>query len=238
MKMESDDTEELSYMETKVKKIANWSDEDLIAQALIMFSAGFSTTATLMQTVCYELAKNFDIQQTLIDEIDEMHSRLKGKTITYEQLNEMKFLDMVVNETLRKWPSFRHSGRFCNKDTVLIDEETGKSFKIKKGIIIGIPIHAIQMDPNNFPNPEKFDPYRFSDENKGNIQAGSFIPFGMGPRICIGSRYALLEAKLLLFNVVSKFTIEPCDKTPTKLTATAANTGYLEKIYVTFKLRK
>lgn len=238
LKLESGDADELSYLETKIKKIANWTDEDLIAQAVIMFSAGFSTTATLMQTMCFELAKNSDIQQDLIEEVDEMQSRLNGETISYEQLHGMKFLDMVVNETLRKWPSFRFTARFCNKDTVLTDEETGENFKIKKGLVLGIPIRAIQMDSNNFPSPEKFDPYRFSEENKNKIKTGSFIPFGMGPRNCIGSRYALLEAKLLLFSIISKFSIETNDKTPEKLTATKANTGYEEKIFITLKLRK
>lgn len=94
------------------------------------------------------------------------------------------------------------------------------------------------MDPKYFPDPEKFDPYRFSDENKDKIQSGSFLPFGIGPRMCIGSRYALLEAKLLLFNIMSKFSIEKSDKTPEKLTFALGNTGYVEKIYVTFMLRK
>jgi cytochrome P450 family 9 len=237
LKMEAGDAEELSYTETKVKKITNWSDEDLVAQALVLFLGGFDTTATLMQTVSFELAMNKEIQQTLIDEVDEMLNELKGKTISYDQLNSMKFLEMVVNETLRKWPSFRATPRYCNKDYVIKDEETGKSYKIKEGSAIWIPFGDVQMDPKYFPNPEKFDPYRFSAENKSNIKSGTFLPFGMGPRICIGSRYAILEAKLMLFTIMSKFSIEKSSKTPKKLTPGFGNTGYLEKINVTLKLR-
>lgn len=237
MKTKSGDGENLSYSETKMKKIMNWSDEDLVAQAIIIFSAGFSTTTTLMETICFELARNPDIQQTLYEEVAGMQSNLNGMTISYEQINELKFIDMVVNEAMRKWPSLRHTARSCNKDTILTDEVTGKSIKIKKGMFLGIPIGPLQMDPKLFPNPEKFDPYRFSDENKDKIKTGSFIPFGIGPRMCIGSRYALFEAKLLLFYVVSRFSIEVCDKTPEKLTAAKGFTGYIEKIFVTLKLR-
>lgn len=237
LKTESGDVDEISYTDSKIKKIVNWSDEDLVAQALVLFLGGFETTATLMQVISYELARNTDVQKTLIDEVDNMLEKLEGKTISYEQLNQMKFLEMVVNETLRKWPSFRAVGRNCSKDYELKDELTGKIYKIKKGVDVLIPFGAIQMDPKYFPDPEKFDPYRFSDENKGKIQSGSYLPFGMGPRICLGSRYALLEAKLLLFYIMTKFEIEKTAKTPEKLTNSLGNTGYIEKIYVNLKLR-
>jgi cytochrome P450 family 9 len=238
LKLEAGDADELSYTESKVKKISNWTDEDLVAQAMVLFLGGFETTATLMQVISYELSKNPEIQQTLIDEVDEMLENLNGKTISYDQLNSMKFLEMVVNETLRKWPSFRGAIRSCNKDYNLVDDETGETITIQKGTDVWIPFGEIQMDPKYFPNPEKFDPYRFSDENKGNIQSGTFLPFGMGPRTCIGSRYALLEAKLLLFSILTKFKIEKCSKTPEKLTHAMGNSGYMEKIYVDLKLRK
>jgi cytochrome P450 family 9 len=238
LKMEAGDAEELSYTETKMKKIFKFTDVDLIAQALIFFLGGFETTTTLMQVVSYELAMNPEIQQTLIDEVDEMLSELNGKTISYDQLNSMKFLEMVINETLRTWPSFRAIVRHCNADCSLKDEETGKTFKIKKGTQVWIPFGEIQVDPKYFPNPEKFHSYRFSDKNKSNIQSGTFLPFGMGPRTCIGSRYALLEAKLLLFTIMSKFTIEKSSKTPNKLTHSFGNTGYMEKIFVNLTLRK
>lgn len=133
-----------------------------------------------MQSLSFELATNQDVQQTLVDEVDEMMASLNGEIISYEQLNSMKFLDMVINEALRKWPSFRITSRECTKDYVLSDTEKGKTYKIKKGTELLLPIGALQNDPKYFPNPEKFDPNRFSDENKSNIVSGSFIPFGFG----------------------------------------------------------
>jgi cytochrome P450 family 9 len=237
LKLEAEDAKH-NNAKLEAKRITNWTDEDLVSQAMTLFLGGFETTATLMQVISYELARNLEVQQTLIDEVDEMLENLNGKTISYDQLNSMKFLEMVVNETLRKWPSFRSLNRNCNKDYKLVDDETGESFLIKKGTDIYIPFSVIQMDPKYFPNPEKFGPYRFSDENKGNFQSGTYLPFGMGPRVCIGSRFALLEAKLLLFIILSKFRIEKSKRTPEKLTHTFGNSGYVEKIYVTLKLRK
>lgn len=238
LKLESGDAEELSYTESKVKKISNWTDEDLVAQALVLFLGGFETTAALMQCVSYELAMNADIQQILVKEVDEMLQQLDGKSITYDQLHQMKFLDMCVQESLRKWPPFRVTSRHCSKDCLLKDEETGRTFIVRKGVAVMIPIGCVMMDPKFFPNPDKFDPYRFSEGNKGNILSGSFLPFGLGPRGCIGSRYAYLEAKLLLFGIISKFTIGRCSKTPEKLTFSKGNIGFMEKIFVSFKLRK
>lgn len=154
-----------------------WTDEDLVAQALVFFLGGFETTATFMQSFFWELARNPSVQLKLIHEIDEMLEILNEKSISYEQLNQMKYLDMVINETLRKWPSFRITSRLCSKDYKLKTDD-GTSYLIKKGIELFIPIGSIQMDQKYFANPEKFDPERFSDENKKNIQNGTFLPFG------------------------------------------------------------
>lgn len=238
LKMESGDADELSYNDAKLKKMTSWTDEDLVGQALVFFLGGFETTATLMQVLSYELALNLEVQQTLIDEVDEVLQELGDKTISYDQLIKMKFLDMVVSEALRKRPSFPATLRNCSKDYLLKDEENGKSYKIKTGTTVFIPFEEMHLDPKYFPEPNNFDPYRFSDENKSKIQSGTYMPFGIGPRICIGSRYAILEAKLLLFYIMAKFRIEKCDKTPSKLTRTQGNSGYVEKIYVVLKHRK
>jgi cytochrome P450 family 9 len=214
------------------------TDEDLIAQALILFLGGSGTTANVMQAIVFELAENLEVQQILTAEVDEMVANLDGQKISINDLNEMKYLDMVMNEGLRKWPSFRSTARYCSKDYSLTDEETGRSFKIKKGTAIIIPISSIQNDAKNFAEPENFHPQRFSDENKGNIQNGTFFPFGIGPRICIGSRYALMEMKLALFYIMSKFSVEKFEKTPEKLMKGNANTGFESNVHVYFRLRK
>ena len=74
------------------------------------------------------------------------------------------------------------------------------------------------MDPKFFPEPEKFDPERFSPENKGTITTGTFIPFGQGPRMCLGKNFIRMEGRIFLANLIRSFRILPSDKTLKNLT--------------------
>jgi cytochrome P450 family 9 len=201
-------------------------------------NSSFDTTSFFLQMTSYELAMNPEIQKKLQEAIDEVASTLNGQPITYEALHKIKYLDMVVSESLRKWSPAPQIDRSCSKDYVM-DLGSGKTIKIKKNQIVNLPIFHIHHDPNYFPNPERFDPNRFSDENKDEIQPGTYFPFGSGPRTCIGSRYALMEAKLLLFHFLSRFSIEKCNETPEKVRyAAKINFRIEEKVYLKFKLRK
>lgn len=138
-----------------------------------------------MQSITYNLAKNPDIQEELYREIHEVAATLNGKQVTYEALHRMKFLDMVVSEGLRIQPPAPQIDRSCSKDYTM-DLGNGKSVEFKKDDVIFLPYYLLHHDAEYFPNPEHFNPYRFSDENKDSIVTGSYLPFGMGPRACIG----------------------------------------------------
>lgn len=103
---------------------------------------------------------------------------------------------MVVSETLRRWPPGAFTDRLCLKDYHFDDGNL--SFTIEKGQQLWISFSALHHDPNYFPDPLKFDPERFSDENKHNIQPGTYVPFGFGPRNCIGK----LEEFVCAINLV------------------------------------
>jgi cytochrome P450 family 9 len=182
LKLEKDEENELSFFDSKLEKYAELTDDDLVAQALVMFLGGFETTAILMQALSYELALNLDVQENLYQEIKNTREKLNGKSISYDVLNEMTMMNCVVSEALRKWPSFRVTSRECTKDFTFVDEENGKKYEIKKGTEILLPIGAIHNDPRFFPNPEQFDPSRFKSENKKKIETGTYLPFGYGPR--------------------------------------------------------
>ncbi|XP_044258700.1 cytochrome P450 9e2-like [Tribolium madens] len=196
------------------------SNEDITAQALVFFIGGFDTTSSLMCFAGYELAINPHIQKKLKDEVKATERDCNGQ-ITYEKLLNMKYLDMVVSETLRKWNQALWLDRKCTKEFEIQSEKSGEpSVKIKVGDIVWMPAYAIHHDPKYYPNPDVFDPERFSDQNKDNIKtAGTFLPFGTGPRNCIGSRYALLETKILLYYILLNFDIVTNKKTkiPIKL---------------------
>lgn len=162
-----------------------WTDKEIISQGFLFFTAGFEVTSTVFAFLTYELSINPDIQQKLYEEIAEVHENLDGKRISYEVLQKMKYLDQVVTEGLRKWTTTFVWDRLCVKDYEL-EYDDGKKFRIEKGMPIWVPVYAMHQDPQYYPDPEKFDPDRFSDENKHNIVPGTYMPFGIGPRNCIG----------------------------------------------------
>lgn len=136
----------------------------------------------------YELARNRDVQQELIDEVDAVLSTLNGKPISYEALHKMKFLDQVISESLRFHPPVKFTNRECSKDYTM-NLGNGKTLMIKKGENVLLPTESIQRDEKYFENANTFDPHRFDDDKKDLIVTGSYIPFGSGPRICIGKFY-------------------------------------------------
>ncbi|KAG5679852.1 hypothetical protein PVAND_009389 [Polypedilum vanderplanki] len=207
----------------KMQNKRKWDDTDLAAQALVFFIAGFETVATTMAFMGYELAINPEIQKKLYEEILETEKELNGKPLTYEKIQTMKFMDQVVSEVLRKWPPSPVTDRICVKDYVLDYE--GRKITIEKDRSFMIPIWAFHRDPNYYRNPEKFDPERFNDENRKNIQEYTYMPFGVGPRNCIGSRFALMEVKTIFYYLLLNFRIAKTDKTKIPLQFKSMSVG-------------
>ncbi|KAK4874007.1 hypothetical protein RN001_013367 [Aquatica leii] len=190
------------------------TEEDITAQAIIFILGGLETTSTLMSLIAYELAMNEDVQKKLQDEIKETLHECNGK-LTYEAVQKMMYMDMVVSETLRKWPTGFTLDRLCVKDYLIEPVHSWeKPLLIEKGTMIQIPVGGIHHDPKYFPDPEKFDPERFNDDSKHNIKHFTYFPFGSGPRNCIASRFALIKNKILIFHLLSKFDIVKTKKTP------------------------
>lgn len=120
---------------------------------------------------------------------------------------------LFLLELMRKWPLGALLDRVCTKSytiEALNPDET--SLIIPVGGLLWIPVFGIHRDPSYYPDPEKFDPERFNDESKAKINPYTYIPFGLGPRNCIGSRFALLETKVLLFKMLLNFEISLSDK--------------------------
>lgn len=187
--------------------------EDMTAQAFIFFLGGFDTTANLMAFTTHEVAVNPDIQMKLRDEINNVLKTTNG-ILNYEAVNGMQYLDAVINEVLRMYPQAIFLDRMCTQDFELPPAlPGGKPFVIKKGMNVWFPTYGIQHDPDYYENPEKFCPERFLDEDKKDKNPTTFIPFGIGPRICIGNRFALLEAKVMLIHLLDRCELKPCAKT-------------------------
>lgn len=132
----------------------------------------------------YELALNPDIQERLRKEIQSVLAKHENQ-LSYDALMEMKYLDMVFNETLRKYPVADLNSRKSNKDFKIPNSD----LVIPANTHIMIPSYAIHRDVRFYDNPDKFDPERFSAENVQNHQPYTYLPFSEGPRICIGMRF-------------------------------------------------
>jgi len=194
------------------------SIEDMVAQAFTFFFGGFDSSSTLMCFVAHEIAVNQDVQERLQKEIDQVLENNNGQA-PYEAINNMEYLDAVINETLRMYPSGLALDRLCVEDFELPPTLPGmKPFTVKKGQGIWIPVYGLHHDPKYFEEPEKFDPERFLGERKKHsLNCGAFLPFGQGPRMCIGNRFALLETKVLLFHLLARCQLQICEKTPLPL---------------------
>ncbi|KAK5641878.1 hypothetical protein RI129_010425 [Pyrocoelia pectoralis] len=195
------------------------TDDDVTAQALIFFFAGFDTVATLMCFAAYELAVDPFVQERLQQEVDNVLREGNG-ILAYEALMKMEYLDMVISETLRKWPAAVGFDRLCVKPyTIQPERNNEKPVNLKKGDVVMMITYGMHLDEKYFPNPDRFDPERFNKENRKNITPYTYMPFGIGPRSCIGNRFALLETKILIFNILKHFDIVVVDKSvvPIKL---------------------
>ncbi|XP_055301644.1 probable cytochrome P450 9f2 [Sitodiplosis mosellana] len=214
-----------------------YTDDEIISQCFLFFLAGFDTLSTGLTFMAYELALNQDIQQKLYEEIREANESLNGGRLTYDTLPKMKYFDQVISEALRKWPPALVTERKCTKDFEF--ELDGRKILIERGREVRFPIYSIHHDPENYENPEQFDPERFSDENKHKIKPGSYIPFGIGPRSCVGSRFALMEIKALLFYLLLNFNIQPYEKTeiPLKMSYSHFSWNIANGIHLEFEPR-
>ncbi|KAL1509787.1 hypothetical protein ABEB36_004470 [Hypothenemus hampei] len=210
--------QEDSYFDkVKFKQARDLSNDDITAQALIFFVAGFETVSTALCYGAHELAMNKDVQDKLREEIRETDKLNNGK-LTYDALLKMKYMDMVFSEILRKWPPVFSIDRVCTKPyTIEPKYPDEKPVHLKVGDMLWLPMFALHRDPKYFPNPEAFNPERFSEENRDQISPYSYIPFGIGPRNCIGSRFAILESKALIYNLLLNFEIVPNKKTANPL---------------------
>lgn len=216
-----------------------WDDQHIVAQAMLLFFAGFDTVSTAMTFLLHELSVHQDIQAKLFEEIEETLKKHDGK-LDYDKINQMKYLDMCISETLRRWPPTGTTDRICLKNYQLgKPNENAETFVIPKDGLITIPVLSIHYDEKYYPNPMKFDPERFSDENKHNITPYIYLPFGIGPRNCVGSRFALAEIKTMAIDLLTYFKITPSASTeiPFKLDPSSLNTKIKGGHRLTFTLR-
>ncbi|XP_072935531.1 cytochrome P450 6B2-like [Epargyreus clarus] len=181
----------------------------LAAQAFVFLLGGIESTATATHFTLLELSYNPKVLKKVHDEIDAIFKN-NNDTLTFEDIDRLVYMDMVINESLRKYPPIASIQRRCRKDTVLPVGQV----KIEKDTLIIIPTYALHTDEKYFPNPDEFNPDRFSKENKSKIVKFSYLPFGEGKRNCIGIKLANIEMKVGLAWLLRKYTIKEQIYTP------------------------
>ncbi|XP_011863789.1 PREDICTED: probable mitochondrial saccharopine dehydrogenase-like oxidoreductase At5g39410 [Vollenhovia emeryi] len=205
---------------------------DLVAQAASFFSAGFDTSAIPIAFTLYELALQPEIPSTLRKELVEALNNSDGN-ITYDMIMSLSYLDMVVLETLRKYPPFGFLSRIAMQDYKV----PNSNLVLKKGTPVYIPMLGLHYDPKYFPDPDKYDPERFNEKNKCNIPACVYFPFGDGPHMCIGTRLGYLLMKFTLIKLLNKYEVAPCKKTtiPVIIDPTISMTSPLDGYISTYE---
>jgi cytochrome P450 len=177
---------------------APMSDVQIRDEIVTMFLAGHETTANTLNWLWVLLAQHPQVEQALHEEIDRV---LDGgrRTPTLDDLKAMPYSAQVVKEAMRLYPVAFTFSRMPVEDTVLGD------VLIEKGTPVNVISYWTHRDPRWWPNPDAFDPTRFAPENEASHQRYAYLPFGGGPRICIGNGFAMMEAQLMLVMIASRF---------------------------------
>nr|QEV83797.1 cytochrome P450 [Brachionus rotundiformis] len=159
---------------------------------------GHDTTAAAASWACQLIGSHPEVQKKLHEEIDSVLGP-SVRPLTNDDLKELKYLDLVIKETLRLFPSVPYFGRTISEDC-----DVG-GYRILKGETAVIFAYMIHRDVKYYPDPEKFDPERFLPENSKDRHPYAYIPFSAGRRNCIGQRFAQMEEKVLLANILRRF---------------------------------
>ena len=165
------------------------SDEQVMAECLTLFGAGHETTATALTWCWYLLCQHPEIYQKVQEEVDNV---LQGRTPTYADLTRLPYCLQVFKEALRIYPPAYATSRRALRD-IEID-----GYHVAKNQVVLLAPYTMHRREDSFPEPEKFDPERFTPEREKQLPRHAYMPFGAGPRICIGNHFSMMEGHLLL----------------------------------------
>lgn len=179
--------------------------QQVLAQGFLFFAAGYDTVATALGILFYSMALHPEYQVKVQQEIDDVTG--DRDHLQYSDIQSLTYLDQCLQETLRLYGQSPRAERAVSRDVIV------KGIHLKKDQMVGIPIYCRHMDPKIWPNPKKFDPSRFSPEEKARHSPYDHMPFGYGPRNCIAMRLALMEIKLVAAKTLRQYTFSTCEKT-------------------------
>ncbi|XP_037263016.1 LOW QUALITY PROTEIN: ultra-long-chain fatty acid omega-hydroxylase [Falco biarmicus] len=178
------------------------SDEDISAEANTFMFEGHDTTASGLAWLLYNLACHPHHQERCRQEVHELLKGRDVQDIEWEDLSHLPFTTMCIKESLRLHPPVTAVSRCCTKDVTLHDGRI-----IPKGVICLMSIYGTHHNPDVWPEPQVYNPLRFSPENSKERSPLAFIPFSAGPRNCIGQSFAMAELKVVVALTVTRFAV-------------------------------
>jgi cytochrome P450 len=191
------------------------TDRQLRDEAMTLFLAGHETTALVLSWAWYLLAQRPEAEEKLAAEVREV---LGGRPPALEDLPRLRYAEGVIHESMRLYPPGYLIGR-----EALCDCEVG-GYAVAKGTTLLMNVWAVQRDPRFWERPEEFRPERWADGQSKRLPHYAYLPFGGGPRVCIGNTFAMIETVLVLAVLAARwrFTLQP---------------GYTARLWPTFTLR-
>ncbi|XP_064011537.1 thromboxane-A synthase isoform X1 [Pogoniulus pusillus] len=214
------------------EKVQQMLTEDEIAgQAFLFLIAGYETTTSTLSFATYLLATNPECQERVLQEVDDFSA--KHMVPDYQNVQELPYLDMVIAETLRMYPPAFRFTREAAKDSLVLGQH------IPAGAVIEVAVGHLHHNPEFWPEPEKFIPERFTEEARKEQHPFAYLPFGAGPRGCIGMKMGLLETKITLLRILQKFQFKTCPETEIPLQLKSkATLGPKNGVYIMLESRQ
>jgi cytochrome P450 len=172
---------------------------------MTIFLAGHETTANAVAWALYLLSRNPHVRDALEREVDTV---LGGRRPRYEDLKSLPYSMQVLKESMRLFPPAYIVGRSATRDLDLL------GYPVRKDDIVLVNVAGIHRRPDVFPDPGRFDPDRFTAEREKALPRYAYLPFGAGPRVCIGNHFALMEGQILLATYAQRVRLDledPCD---------------------------
>ena len=175
---------------------ARMSDQQLRDEMMTLFLAGHETTANALTWTLYLLSRHPDVDTKLFDELQRV---LADRVPSVSDLPKLPYTEMVIREALRLYPPAPGLAREP------IEDVTIGGYNVPKGSLVSANTYAIQRDSRFFTDPEGYDPDRFAPGWEERIPRFAYLPFGAGPRVCIGSGFAMMEARMILATVAQRY---------------------------------
>jgi cytochrome P450 len=183
---------------------AGLSDQQVRDEAMTLFLAGHETTANAMTWAFHLLSRNRQVWLKLREEVVRV---LGGRRPELADLPNLPYALQVFKETLRLYPSAYIFGREAVRDVRLLDVH------IPRKAVVSVSVYAMHRDPSRFPNPDVFDPERWTPTHEAKLHRYAYLPFGGGARQCIGNQFALMEGQLILASVAQRVKLESLNPT-------------------------